>query len=247
MARFLKISLLGIIGIIAAGLIGLFSYKLIYLTKKIPEQIKINQEDMIQINGTIVPKEPNNLFKRILGKRPYSNMQVKSNQIIKMVKNNKKHIYVKINSGGGVLQAGYNFISKMHAAQNRGVKFTCIIDGIAMSMALIIFSECDERYAVFGSTVMWHSMAVMGNMRINQYKAQKLLKLMLIENERIWANTRIHFFPWYFIEHFEKETHLDVSKVEQDGIGYLRVINNIIIDKNKDKSKAKKQPKKGVK
>jgi hypothetical protein len=112
-------------------------------------------------------------------------------------------------------------------------------------MALIIFSECDNRYATFGSKIMWHSIAISGNLRLNVFKTSELLDYMLIKNEEAWASTRNHFYPWYFKEHFIKESILNVGEVERKGIGYLRVITELkITDIPKVKKKIKRKKKK---
>jgi ATP-dependent protease ClpP protease subunit len=158
---------------------------------------------------------------------PYTDISKRAQELVDQVKAGQKEIFIGINSGGGMLNPGMAFVRVMRAARHMGVTLTCVIDGIAMSMALIIFSECDNRYATFGSKVMWHSMAMSGVFKLNEKKALDLLTMMQIKNEKIWANTRIYFWPWYFSEHFVKETHLGVSEVQRKSFGYLQVIRDV--------------------
>jgi ATP-dependent protease ClpP protease subunit len=170
----------------------------------------------------------------------------KTAKLKKLVKAGAKEVVILIDSPGGTLRDGQHFIDMMHDAQQYGTKFTCIVDGKAMSMALIIFSECDIRYATFGSKLMWHSIALAGFMRINEMEANRLLLMMLVKNDEVWSNTRIHFLPWYFSEHFIAESVLSASELERTGIRYLRVIQNVKLKAKPKRKKGKKNGKKSI-
>jgi ATP-dependent protease ClpP protease subunit len=226
-------------------------YKTAYLAQDVPSVFKSKYKTTIIIDGTIFNNRLLHLFgknpiqrKLLLGSRKIVHMPGKTQQLIRLVKAGNKEITIQLNSGGGLMNVGMDFVAQMKGAQQRGVKFTCIVDNHAMSMALIIFSECDTRYATFGSKIMWHSIARSGNMRLNVFKASKLMAYLAAKNEEVWANTRRHFLPWYFVEHFEKETILNVSEIERKGIGYLRVIDNFkIINKPQPKRKYQRKGK----
>jgi len=68
-----------------------------------------------------------------------------------------KRAYLEISSPGGSVSAGLRFINAIHGARdNFGLKLTCVVDGVAASMAAIIVSYCDESYMTFGSFLMFH-------------------------------------------------------------------------------------------
>jgi len=213
--------------LIAAALIGLlvsliFIYKTMKMYQPVPEVVMFDKEKTINIEGFITQDNINPFNSKVL-----ADMKQHTRTLIDQVRDGAEVITIRINSGGGLLEAGFGFVTVMRAARFMGVKLTCVVDGIAMSMALIIFSECTTRYATFGSKVMWHSLAHGYAGKMNEQIASKLLQAILVKNEQIWANTRIHFWPSYFIEHFVKETHIDVTEIEQESFWYLRVIKKL--------------------
>lgn len=247
-----KLGLKGVALLAALGIISIYSYKLYYLNKDVPSSIELQEasDNIIQVDGAIM-KASSFSLKRAASPLPASilarykslHMPAKTSQLLHMIKEGKKQIYIRIDSPGGRLDVGQEFIDAIHVAQNRGVKVTCIVDGLAASMATIILSECDERLATVDSRIMWHSILVGGRMRLNVYSTSKLLKFMIAKNEEVWANTRIHFWPWYFIENFELERLIPAVEVESEGIGYLRVINKLsIIKKPTTKIKVIEKP-----
>lgn len=218
-------------------LIGIKIAKQYYLSDTLTN-LKVPKEYVIDITGTIYnDKYPKPIFLQGI---KLLDMPSRTKQLVKMVRSGKKNILIRINSPGGVLDDGMDFVKVMRAAQTQGVRFTCVIDGQAMSMALIIFSECDTRRAVFGSKLMWHSMSQMGGLRtVNEASISSLLNFIRAKNEEIWASTRWYFWPWDFTYHFARETILTATEVERMSVfGYLRVINNLKIKKStKKKSK----------
>lgn len=200
----------GILGITLAAIwIGTLGVKYLYLIKPVPSYMQSKISQTIDVEGHVDDTMP-----------------LRTQRLLQMIKNGEDHIYIRINSPGGFMKEGMEFVSVMREGQSLGVAFTCVVDGDAMSMALIIFSECDNRYAVIGSRLMWHSMGIMLMQHVNQDSVSGLLNFMTIKNEEIWAPTRIHFMPWYFIEHFSKETIHSATDLEQNGFRYLRVIRN---------------------
>ncbi len=233
--RILKVLLISILSLALSVVGTIYFVKQSYLHKDVPSQIKSNYDETIIIDGIIFDNRFRRIFgeaeldrfREMYGQKKFVHMPAKTQQLIKLVKDGHDEILIKLNSGGGLMDVGMDFVYAIRGAQQRGVTVTCVVDNHAMSMALIIFSECDNRYATFGSKIMWHSIAMQGLFRINVFNASELFNYMLAKNEEVWANTRIHFLPWYFVEHFKNETVLNVSEIEQEGIAYLRVINSL--------------------
>lgn len=239
-----------LVAVALLAIVNLYLYKVTYLAREVPAEIKSKHAETIIIDGVIFDNRLRGMFgdkelnrlRELFGSRKFVDMPAKTKQLIELVKQGKKNITIQLHSGGGLMEVGMEFVAAMRGAQRRGVDITCVVDNHAMSMALIIFSECDNRYATFGSKVMWHSIAMQGMFKLNQFKASEIFNYMLAKNEEVWASTRIHFMPWYFVEHFKEETILDVSEVEREGIGYLRVIDKLTItDKPKPVVKKKKK------
>lgn len=62
-----------------------------------------------------------------------------------------------INSPGGYVAPGMQFVAAMRIAQERGYTIRCVVPTLAASMAFIILNECDERYVFDTSYLLWHS------------------------------------------------------------------------------------------
>lgn len=82
------------------------------------------------------------------------------NRVYELVEKSKKPIYLWINSPGGSVYAGLQFINAMKAAQAQGVAFVCYTHIMAASMAFQILAECDKRYGLAYSLYLWHPMAL---------------------------------------------------------------------------------------
>lgn len=61
-----------------------------------------------------------------------------------------------LDSPGGEVSAGFRFIALMHAAQQSGTKFNCIVTNMAASMAFHILTQCDTRVTLDGAMLLWH-------------------------------------------------------------------------------------------
>ncbi len=87
--------------------------------------------------------------------------------------NGRMNIY--INSPGGYVGKGLDFLRDMEAAQARGVRLVCTVD-FAASMAAVIFSACDIRLAKPRAILMIHSAANNegGNAREHREAADRL-------------------------------------------------------------------------
>lgn len=213
------------LGLIISALGLLYALDLAYQTKPIPEVIYSSNKNTLVLKGLIANANP--VFK--LFSKEIADMPALSKQLLSMVKAGEKKIFIKINSPGGLLSEGHNFILLMKDVQSLGVKFTCIIDGSAMSMATIIFTECNERLAIVGSIIMWHSIAQVVNTRMNMYTAQAMADRFKELNKSYWHSTRLHFYPWFFNHHFKEESHLPVTQVQANSFMYLRVIREHVI------------------
>ena len=162
--------------------------------------------------------------------RQHTHMPGLTAELVGLVKHGVTDIHIRIDSPGGRLREGMQFVHAMREAKMLGVRFTCVIDGRAMSMALILFSDCDNRYATFGSKIMWHSISQERTFfRVNEQNVSQLLEFFKAKNEEVWATTRIHFYPWYFTRHFAAESILSATEVERNSIRYLRVIRRHIV------------------
>lgn len=88
---------------------------------------------------------------------------VDANKVLKWASSgDTADIYLMINSPGGGVFAGMQFINAMEAAKAAGIKFKCYVPGMAASMAFQFLVHCNERYAFRYSMLLWHPVRVSG-------------------------------------------------------------------------------------
>lgn len=81
-------------------------------------------------------------------------------QIEKMSRESKDSIDFLINSPGGAVGPGMAVVDSMIMAKERGVRFRCFVGVLAASMAFIILTECDERYALPNAKLLFHPISL---------------------------------------------------------------------------------------
>lgn len=74
-------------------------------------------------------------------------------------------VYVLINSPGGSVSSGLTVMDAMSVAQDRGIRFKCLTGVMAASMAFAILAQCDERYTLPGTRLMFHPISTSGRER----------------------------------------------------------------------------------
>lgn len=194
------------------------------------------------VNSQDLPKISVDFKSAIKVDGPISDLSDQVKKFRSIVRSGASEVKILINSPGGIQEDGMELVEEIWNAQYLGVNVVCIVDGMAASMAVIILSECDKRYAVYGSTIMWHSAAqfIMFS-SLNERDAASLADRLQVINDTIWKSTRIFFWPWYFIKHYEDESFIPVTDIERNGFGYLRVLRNIeVINEKGVKAKVKK-------
>lgn len=175
---------------------------------------------------------------------PIQNLEKETKELTKLVIAGEKEVLITIDSPGGSLEAAKSFIARLKSAKYHKVRVRCVVVGTAASAALIILAHCSHRYGLFGSRIMWHSAAYSGLFRLNDVEAELLMHNLAIINDTIWAPVRRYFWPWYFTEHYKKETMLSVTEIEQNSFGFLKVVKQLKtkVPVEKADKKDKKEP-----
>jgi hypothetical protein len=62
-------------------------------------------------------------------------------------------------------------------------------------------------------------------MRVNAESISKLFDWVEAANSHLLSDLKVFFYPWYFMEHFRKESMLPVGEIVKHSFGFLRVIN----------------------
>ena len=167
-----------------------------------------------------------------------------------MTAKSKKPIYLYLDSPGGSVTAGLFFIHNMEKAQAQGVKFVCVVDELAASMAFQFLAHCDERYAHKTSAMLWHPVRVnifaasitpivARNLFLDLNYIEKALLPKLLKELKIEKTT--------FFRHYHAETlhyGLQLHRLTPSFLSLIHGIKNqTAVDKAiEDKKKKKKKP-----
>jgi ATP-dependent Clp protease protease subunit len=155
----------------------------------------------------------------------------KADKIHKMALESNEPIYMLLNSPGGMVLPGMVFVDAMKAAQARGVRFICLSNVMAASMAFIIYSECDERYARKNTRLLFHPMSMSTSGSRLQELATDLTQAVQEERrveDRLRKIMKLkwrQFHPHYFAETFWQAEQL--LKYTGESNRFLTVINNV--------------------
>ena len=109
-----------------------------------------------------------------------------------------KVIDVAINSGGGSVHLGLEFIEEMKSLKDKGYKFNCYVRN-AYSMGFIILQYCDHRIGSENSTYMHHLVQVGYGRPQRTEKNKKLFK-------------SLDFFDNLVLEEISKRMGVDPKK-----------------------------------
>lgn len=90
-----------------------------------------------------------------------------------MALDSNEPIYILINSPGGYVSSGEEFMQAMYKLQAHGITIKCIANEAA-SMAMYILDACTERYAVPSARLLWHPVKAVIRQPISSRMADEL-------------------------------------------------------------------------
>lgn len=149
-------------------------------------------------------------------------------QLTKLATVSKDPVYVLINSAGGGVYEGLQFVDAIKAVQARGVVVKCFVPNIAMSMAFVIYTQCNERYAMKYSLLLFHPMraTLMGAYRADELgdlsSSLRMLEEPLVAE--MIARTRIPRAE--FMRNYQAETIWTAEMLLARSPGFLRVVTD---------------------
>lgn len=111
-----------------------------------------------------------------------------------------------INSPGGAIIPGLQIISAMRVAKARGNEIHCVVPILAASMGFQIFINCDKRYTLSESLLLFHPATggIQGNKEELLYASERL---KAIEEPLILDLFRVLQMPKdVFIYHYKNQT-----------------------------------------
>ena len=175
--------------------------------------------------GTTAPKTKSDRVVVISG--PISmGFQYTTQHLIALTKESKKPIKIIINSPGGSVYQGFNFLKVMRAAKADGIKLKCTVTGMAASMAFIIFDECTHRRAFATSMLLWHPVRTQ-YMGILRAQDAKLLAYRLEQLDKTFMpNLKKHLkLPGDLFEtHSNNDIFMQASVLNNHNTKYLKII-----------------------
>lgn len=152
-----------------------------------------------------------------------------ANRVFELAAESSDPIYVVINSPGGSVFAGLQFISALDQVRSQGVEVRCVVPGMAASMAFQILIHCDKRYALRYSLLLWHPVRVAGFMVITPDTALALYTDMaaieaLMVPELI---TALGMPESEFYYHYRQETMWTAASLALAAPKFLEIVDNV--------------------
>ena len=146
---------------------------------------------------------------------------------LRVLAKKKTNIVIVLDSPGGSVHAGWHFINAMRAAQAKGVTLECHVSGMAASMAFQILAECDRRYAMEYSFLLWHPVRASVRGALLPKQAIVLAKLLTQMSRRLVSDLRKRFVvkDKYFWFHFRAETFHLASDVAPKSNGFITILS----------------------
>ena len=146
---------------------------------------------------------------------------------------------IVLNSPGGSVFTGNMIIQAIEQVKSRGKAVHCVVTRFAASMAFLIFNECNRRYALATSLLLWHAPRIQlygiyypGNLRplydqlkqMEDFYTTRVLKNLRISKKKYEYYSANDFF------HFGSE----LKKIDPK---YLKIVADVRVVKKARKKK----------
>ena len=145
---------------------------------------------------------------------PIKDLRKQANRLLEFSEANNKPVYVVINSLGGDIVGGLPLITAIDRVKSRGIKVSCVVDGMAMSMATYILAACSTRYALPTGLIMWHPVA------------SSLVVTRLTEKTSQQIKTQLTLLSEYLDNRLRRSLGINKTKFEEYNEGQYIVFAN---------------------
>ncbi len=141
-----------------------------------------------------------------------------------------KEITLVLDSPGGSVAEGLLFIQQMSQAKAAGKTIRCIGTGKVISMAFYIYSECDSRFALNDTLLLWHPIRIFFMGVLTAQKADTIstdignLERPMAERMR----SRMEAPEDYFYNHFYRETLHRGESLAADLPNFLTIVDGVV-------------------
>lgn len=89
-----------------------------------------------------------------------------------------RNVTLVLDSPGGYVDSGLKLVTGMQLLQSQGYTFRCLVTGMAASMAFGVLAECNTRYALPFSGLLWHPIRVSYRGAITTQLAAELAEML---------------------------------------------------------------------
>ena len=154
----------------------------------------------------------------------------KADKLIRLTKQNKRPIYILLNSPGGSVFSGDLFISAMNQARSGGIKLVCMSAVYAASMAFNMLLHCDERYIFENTRLLFHPIRITARgepltapMLSNLAKELQAYDTELLKLIKKRLRMRMSTIKY----HYYKETFWRGKDLSRASNGFFRIVREI--------------------
>lgn len=153
----------------------------------------------------------------------------KANELLVLAES-QKTVDILINSPGGGVLVGMQFISAMEIVKSRGIKIRCVVPLMAASMGFQILAHCNERYVLARTLLLWHPMTLSG--RYLKFNAEQMLyqgqRMSRLERPMMrYLIQQMKISPKTFYFHRRYETMWLGAQLKQLSPGFITVVTDI--------------------
>ena len=152
-----------------------------------------------------------------------------ANKLLKVKHKDPGTIDLIINSPGGSVYAGWQFINAMRIMQDRGYTLRCTVTTMAASMAYQILAECDKRYAFTYSTLLWHPVRLSGMFTLTPKEALGLMQQLKRIEKQLVGDLRAKFdiSDREFWSHYHAETLHIAAQVLPMNKSFITLVSDV--------------------
>lgn len=138
-------------------------------------------------------------------------------------------VWLVLNSPGGSIIAGMQILSAMRILKERGTPIHCVVPMMAASMAFQILAECDKRYGLHYSLLLWHPPRIqfMGVLTPKLAK-QIAIDLRMYEKEMVGVLLeKLQIDPEVFFYHYHAESLFFGGALNELVPGFITIVDDI--------------------
>ena len=152
----------------------------------------------------------------------------KAAEINRLAELSDEPIELLINSPGGAVLPGMIFVDAMRAAKSEGIIFKCTSVVMAASMAYVIYSECNERYALANTRLLFHPISIStGGSRVQELIVD--LDETIAEEKAIMEKLQKDLgLDWRkFHRHYFSETFWSATRLKAVAPAFLEIKDSV--------------------